>query len=213
MATCLEVPLSLVIHPRVRKAAARIVVATGLAVFAGTGAALASCTTPPVSTPFSQWGDTSSYFAAPGGSFEGTADEVGWTLSGASLSAGNEPFDAGDPAGTQSLTIGAGGSATSPYFCVDNTMPDLRFFAQQLAPGGDLNVEALVQGSDGVTPVAVGDLADGTMSSWAPTPPLAGNSGSLPDGRTVQVALRFSVPAGSASWQMDDVYIDPYRAG
>ena len=35
----------------------------------------------------------------------------------------------------QSLTIAGGGSATSPYFCVDNTMTSLRFFAQQVGAG------------------------------------------------------------------------------
>src|SRR5438105_3682323 len=53
---------------------------------------LATCQTPPVSTPFSQWGDSNDYFLAPGGSFEGTADQVGWTLSNAALTSGNEPF-------------------------------------------------------------------------------------------------------------------------
>jgi hypothetical protein len=38
---------------------------------------LATCQTPQVSTPFSQWGDNNDYFLAPGGSFEGTADQVG----------------------------------------------------------------------------------------------------------------------------------------
>jgi hypothetical protein len=166
-----------------------------------------------VSTPFSQWGDTSSYFLLPGGSFEGTPDQVGWTLSNASLSPGNESFYVNANGDGQSLSISGGGSATSPYFCVDNTMPDMRFFAQQVAAGSDLKIEALVQTPNGVDTVPVADLADGSTSSWAPTEPISGNSGALPNGDSIMVALRFEAPLTAGSWQIDDVYVDPYRSG
>jgi hypothetical protein len=165
-----------------------------------------------VSTPFSQWGDNNAYFLVPGGSFEGTPDQVGWSLSGATLSAGNEPFLVNGPTDGQLLTIDGGGSATSPYFCVDNTMGSLRFFAQQVTAGSDLQVEALVQTPGGGTTVPVTDLADGSMSSWAPTQVING-SGTLPSGASVMVALRFTAPASAGSWQVDDLYVDPYRSG
>lgn len=206
--------MPLVIHPRARTALRRLVAVTGLAMFAGTGAAYASCSTPPLSTPFTQWGDTGSYFLAPGGSFEGSADQLGWTLDNAGLTAGNEPFDVGDPGEARSLTISAGGTATSPAFCVDNSMRSLRFFAQEPTGGSDLKVTALVQTSDGTTmTVPLGDLADGSASTWAPTAPIVADTSSLPDGATVQVALQFSVPQSSGSWQIDDLYVDPYRSG
>ncbi len=121
--------MPLVIHPRIRKAIRRIAGLTCLGVLAATGTAAAACPTQPVTTPFSQWGDSASYFLVPGGSFEGTADQVGWSLSNATLSAGNEPFNVNGPGDQQSLTINAGGIAVSPYFCVDNTMTSLRLFA------------------------------------------------------------------------------------
>ena len=65
---------------------------TCLGVFASTGAALADCPAQSVSTPFSQWGDTTDYFLVPGGSFEGTPARWGGRCPGASLTAGNEPF-------------------------------------------------------------------------------------------------------------------------
>ena len=186
----------------------------GLGLFAAPGVALASCPAPPVSTPFSQWGDTNSYFLIPGGSFEGTADQVGWTLSGASLTAGNEPFFVNGSGDGQSLTIAGGGSATSPYFCVDNTMTSLRFFAQQVSPGGGLRIKALVQGSDGsVTTVPIAHLLDGSTPSWAATDPIAGDTSGLSDDQTLMVALQFTVRSTAASWQIDDVYVDPYRSG
>lgn len=209
----MEVSLPLVIHPRVRKAIRRISLLTAFAMFASTGVAFASCPVQAVSTPFSQWGDTNSYFPVPGGSFEGTPDQVGWNLSNATLTAGNEPFYVNSSTDDQSLNINAGGSATSPFFCVDNTMSDLRFFAQEPAAGSDLEVQALVQTQNGVSTVPIGDLADGSMSSWAPTQPIGGNAEALADGASVMVALRFFVPAGGGSWNLDDVYVDPYRSG
>jgi len=205
--------MSAVIHRRLRRAIFSVASLTCVAMFASTGVALASCPTQPVSNPFSQWGDSNDYFLVPGGSFEGTSDQVGWTLSNASLTTGNEPFNVNDPGDQQSLTINGGGSATSPFFCVDETMSGLRFFAQQAGAGTDLRVKALIQNADGsVTAVPVADLADGSMPAWAPTDPLGG-SGHLPAGTSVMVALRFRAPVSSGSWQIDDIYVDPYRSG
>ena len=206
--------MSALVRSRLRVAARRLVLLVGLGLFAAPGAALASCPAPPVSTPFSQWGDNNNYFLVPGGSFEGTADQVGWTLSGASLTAGNEPFYVNNSGDGQSLTINGGGSATSPFFCVDNTMTSLRFFAQQVSPGAGLHVQALVQNPDGsVTTAPVAHLLDGSMSSWAPTDPISGDTSGLANDQTLNVALQFTVRASSASWLIDDVYVDPYRTG
>jgi hypothetical protein len=192
----------------------RVTALAFLGVFAVPGIALASCPAQPVSTPFSQWGDGNNYFLIPGGSFEGTADQVGWTLSNASLTQGNEPFYVNDSGDSQSLTISGGGSATSPFFCVDNTMGSLRFFAQQVSSGGGLRLLALVQNSDGsVTTVPIAHLPDGSMSTWAPTNPITGNTSGLSDDQTLSVALEFTVRSSAASWQVDDVYVDPYRSG
>src|SRR5690242_16514253 len=154
---------------------------------------LASCPAQQLSTPFAQWGDTNSYYLAPGGTFEGTADQVGWTLSGATLTAGNEPFFVNGSGDSQSLTIAGGGSATSPFFCVDNTMSSLRFFAQQASAGAGLRVQALVQTSNGVSTVPLAHFLDGSMPAWAATDPIAADSSSLADGQTVNVALQFTV--------------------
>ncbi len=51
------------------------------------------------------------------------------------------------------------------------------------------------------------------MPSWAPTDPITGDTSSLPDDGSLMVALRFRVPPGAGSWQIDDVFVDPYRAG
>lgn len=206
--------MPILVRSRLRVAARRVALLVGLALFAAPGVALASCPAPSVSTPFSQWGDNNSYFLVPGGSFEGTADQVGWTLSGASLTAGNEPFFVNDSGDGQSLTIPGGGSATSPFFCVDNTMTSLRFFAQQVSSGAGLRVQALVQNSDGsVSTVPVAHLYDGSMPNWAPADAIPGDTSGLSDDQTLSVALQFTVRPSAASWQVDDVYVDPYRSG
>lgn len=213
MATSPEVPLPLVIHPRVRKAIRRGSATACLAMLAGAGTALADCPAPPTGTPFARWGDANSYFAAPGGRFEGSAQQVGWHLRNADLTAGNQPFALDGPADTQSLTIDAGGRATSPFFCVDDTMTSLRFFARQAAPGGDLRVRALVRTPEGIRGLRLARLADGSAPDWAPTEPIGGDAPRIPHGHSAMVALRFSVPWWGGSWQIDDVEVDPYRSG
>lgn len=204
--------MPLVIHPRIRKAVGRVAALTCVAVFASTGAAFASCQTQPVSTPFAQFGDTSSYFLVPGGSFEGTAAQVGWSLSNAELTAGNEPFHVDGAADDQSLTINGGGSAMSPAFCVDSTMPDLRFFAREVAPGSDLQVQAVFRlgRHQIVWPLAV--VRNGSMDAWAPLRQIGLHVGLLPGWVHVPVQLRLAAP-DTGSWQVDDVYVDPFRLG
>jgi hypothetical protein len=92
-------------------------------------------------------------------------------------------------------------------------MSSLRFFAQQLSAGAGLRVQALVQTSSGVTTVPLARLVDGSVPAWAPSAPIAADTSSLADGQTVMVALQFTVRASAASWQIDDVYVDPYRSG
>jgi hypothetical protein len=206
--------LSSLVRPRVRVAIGRIAALAFLGLFAIPAAAFASCPASPVTTPFAQWGDSNNYFLLSGGSFEGTADQVGWTLSNASLTSGNEPFYVNDGGDTQSLTIDGGGFATSPFFCVDNTMTSLRFFAQQASAGAGLRVRALVQSADGgVNSVPIARLTDGSMSSWAPTDVIPGDTSGLSDDQTLMVALQFTVRPSAASWQIDDLYVDPYRSG
>jgi hypothetical protein len=198
---------------RARRTIRRVAAATCFAFLASAGSALASCPDQPVSTPFQQWGDTNSYFLVPGGSLEGTIDDIGWKLSNADLSQDNEPFHVNDPGDGQSVRIGGGGSATTPFFCVDNSMASMRFFARQTAGGSDLQVQAVIHTRRGEVVKPIGDLPDGPISPWAPTDPIDGGASQLPAGRTLMVALRFQVPSTDGGWQIDDIYVDPYRSG
>jgi hypothetical protein len=202
----------LVIHPRVRKTIGRIAALTCAAVFVSSGAAMAAqCPTQSAKQKFTKWGDSSSYFLVPGGSFEGAPAQAGWSLSAASVIDGNEPWHINAAGDDQSLLINGGGSATSPVFCVDSTMPSLRFFVHQTTPGSDLKVQGVVQTPRGPISVTLADLADGSLSSWTPVQ-INVATNRIPKGTSIPAAMRFMVP-GDGSWQIDDIYVDPYRAG
>jgi hypothetical protein len=187
-------------------------VAFALTILAGTSAASADtlpCSTPSASQVFSPFGDGADYALVPGGNFEG--DMSGWTLNGASVVSGNEPWSVGGAGDSQSLSIGPGGSAISPPFCVNDEFPSWRFFAQLDGGLGRSRLDVSVQWSDqqgdsGVTRVAT--LRGGTYRTWRPTASLQLGP-PLDDYTTMTEQLMFSAGDGPG-WQIDDVYIDPY---
>jgi hypothetical protein len=206
-----------VLHPRRVRRLGRL---TALLVAAVLGlpavASAASCSPQPTTTPFTQWGDAGSYFLAPSGNFEAPLWSSGWLVANGSRTLGNEPFHVGAGSDSYSLTIGGGGVAVSPPFCFDESMPYVRFFARALRPAGTLQVRLAVMTAAG--PVSfpfdrVADLPAASMPSWAPTGqlPLA-NGAPAAGGQGGQARLVFDV-AGPGSWQIDDIYVDPYRMG
>jgi hypothetical protein len=173
-----------------------------------------SCDTAETSHPFLPWLDIASYVPAPDGGFE--AGARGWNLNAASVVAGNEPFDVGGDADDSALRVPAGGSATSPAFCVGLEHPTARFFAKRV--GGSLlstlRVDVQFEDALGKThylPIGLVALNGG---SWQPTLPMLMVANLLPllPGAHTPVALRF-VPQGGGSWLVDDVYVDPFKYG
>jgi hypothetical protein len=171
-----------------------------------------SCDTPETSHPFMRWLDIASYAPAPDGGFEAGAQ--GWNLDDATVVGGNETYNVAGPGGDSSLKIPAGGSATSPAFCVGLEHPTARFFAKRV--GGSLlstlRVDVQFEDALGEThylPIGVVALNGG---SWQPTLPMLFVANLLPllPGEHTPVALRF-VPQGGGAWQIDDVYVDPFR--
>jgi hypothetical protein len=170
----------------------------------------ATCDTS-VSQPFLPWGDSSYYVPAPGGSFEGGA--AGWALaSGARVVNGNESFYVRARSDHQSLYLPAGSTATTPAMCFAFGDWHLRFFARN---GGslssELRIKIVVRDALGVLSILDGGSVT-SGSSWAPSPrlelTLSNVTGIV---STDSVSFRF-VPTGSdASWQIDDVYLDPWE--
>jgi hypothetical protein len=204
------------LHPHLRRRLGCLAALTVTLIVIIPGAAYASsCPAQPTTTPFAQWGDTTNYFLLQGSNFEAPLADSGWTVYRAERTLTSRPSYVGSSGRGDSyaLTIESGGTAISPPFCIDASTPDFRFFAHALGANGNLQVRLVMPTATGwsSTPLDVADLTAASMPNWAPTAPI-----NLPDGLTTgQSALGrlvFDV-AGPSSWQIDDVYVDPYRTG
>ena len=177
-------------------------------------ASAADCGDETLSQAFAQFGDQANYKLVRNGSFETGTD--GWTLAGgAKVVAGNEPWKIGGSNHGKSLVLPAGSTAISPVSCVGLAEPTMRFFVKKnrapLLGISTLAVSVYVKTSLGLTvPVPVGVvLANG---QWKPTAPMLIVANLLPllPGDRTPVAFQFTPVLGD--WQIDDVYVDPYRS-
>jgi hypothetical protein len=180
------------------------------ALAAGPAAARAAdsgCDERTLERPFLPWLDLGRYFLAADGDFTAGAD--GWTLSGASVVAENEPFWVHDSARPAALRIGDGGSATSPWTCVGLLDPTLRLFARtESGLLAVLRVEVLFEDAGGdVHALPIGVVPGLLSGDWAPTLPMTVLANLLPQSG---VAFRFTA---DGDWLIDDVYVDPYVKG
>lgn len=173
-----------------------------------------SCADQPIEHPFQRWLDPAPYTLLPGGGFENGARA--WSLSGARVVAGNEPFYVRDARDTKSLSLPTGSTATSPTVCVGLLHPTLRFFARGSGGGllgtlSTLEVEALYEDAGGnVRSLPIGVVSP--TGQWSPTLPAPVLVNLLPllPGEMTPVAFRFTA-RGTAAWTIDDVYVDPWR--
>jgi hypothetical protein len=171
-----------------------------------------ACDDATLTKPFQRWADVANYKPAPGGDFEG--DLAAWTLSGgAKTVAGSEPWGVTGAVGSRALALPAGASAVAPATCVTAGAPTFRFFAR--STGGLLPLlRADLLYRDGalrIVPVPVGIVPAG--GGWQPTLPMltASAVGAALAGGEAPLAIRFTAVSGS--WQIDDVFVDPYSRG
>jgi hypothetical protein len=160
--------------------------------------------------PFLRWLDPAAYVLAPGGDFEGRS---GWALSGrAGVVRGNEPWRVGGRHDSFSLLLRDGASATTPPVCVGLLHPTLRFFATGGSGRSWLRVEVFYRTLAGPASHVVAFLPP--HARWAPTLPLPFLANALGltalEGTTTTVQFRFTA-TGGAPWQVDDVYVDPWK--
>jgi hypothetical protein len=164
---------------------------------------LTTCDNSTLSQPFLQWGDSDYYKLAPGG--DGSL--TGWSLhGGAQQVAGGEPWNVSGSA-YNSLSLPAGGVATSPQTCVNAAYPSFRFFSVAGTPGSSAMVSVVYYGVS----IPVGIVTPDT--SWAPTVPMSTLSAipGLLNGGNANVRLQFTGMTGSV--QIDDVFVDPWGRG
>jgi hypothetical protein len=172
----------------------------------------APCVTRVEGVPFAAWGDWSSYFLMPNGGFE--YGSYNWALSGgAQVVDGNEPYYV-TGGGSHSLRLVPGSTAESRTICVGAGEDVIRLFvANPHVQGAILHVDAMVRNpSTGAMGWACFDVnGDVPSATWAPTmrlkvPALLGTSG------TQELTLTFSLRGTPATWNIDDVFIDPFRS-
>lgn len=194
------------------------VMVTGLAVAAPSAQAgilvktTNDCDTQTIEKPFTRWLDNSNYVLVPNGNVENGSQD--WSLSGASVVAGNEPWNVHGSGDRSSLKIPAGRSATTGTICVGLDHPTLRFFSKStstslLSSVSTLLVEVQFETSVGlVVSLPIGVVLPN--SKWQPTLPYLVVANLLPllPGDRTPVRFRFTAVGGS-SWQIDDVYVDP----
>lgn len=156
--------------------------------------------------PFAQFGDSHAYYGFANNGFESGSN--GWTLSGgAYVGRGNEPWLV-NGAGSHSLTLPAGASATSPGFCINLLDPAIRAFARGTT-GGDLQIQVIFHGLTGNL-TGILNIADLTgTNGWAPTSRVSSNL-ALP---LLTAYAQIRVTAASGTWQVDDAFVDPYING
>lgn len=161
---------------------------------------------------FKRWLDPMPYVPAPGGHAESA---TGWTLTGgAAIVAGNEPWKVGGADHARSLRLPGGSSATTGVMCVGIGHPTLRFFARRTSGTllHTLRVDVQFEGLGGLLKtLPIGLVLAGDQ--WQPTLPSVMVVNLLPllPGERTPVRFRFT-PVGNATWQIDDVYVDPQRS-
>lgn len=178
------------------------------------GASASTCEARIVSQPFISWADPRYYFLMPGGDLESSAS---WAFSGgARLVDGNEPFYVHSADDRRSLFLPSGGSARGASMCVDSDEPTMRFFARNTgSPLSTLAVEARIRttvlGVTATTSLPLGVVL-GTQQVWQPSPSVMFKlSANQMLGGTTTVDFRFAAIGLGGKWQVDDVYVDPFK--
>jgi hypothetical protein len=183
---------------------------------APTQTSVAPCTTRSETTPFARWGDDADYFLVPNGDFaNGSTD---WNLSGgASVVNGGEPYGV-VPGDSHSVVMPAGSQAVSESVCLSMGDENVRLFVNNPGvPGAILRVQAQVQNPlTGLTLGTGFDVNASTLpSGWGPSPILAIPNllGGILDGVLTQdLTLTFTTQGTPATWNIDDVFVDPFKS-
>lgn len=175
--------------------------------------ASAACPVAKTTKAFSVLGDSADYTLAPGGNFEGSTS--GWSLGTAKVTSGNESYFVGSRTDTRSLAVPATTRVVSPVFCVGVEHPTFRFFARRTSGvWGSLLVKLRWTDSVGrVNETTVGSVDGGALSKWGASASLK-LATTLPltaSGQSINAQVVFDPEDFGGAWQVDDLYIDPYR--
>jgi hypothetical protein len=178
--------------------------ATAPSAFAGT----AGCGGAATSQVFGPWSDSALYQPFQGSSFESGAS--GWSWGGkANIVSGDDAHLPG-ATGSHAVNLPAGGTAKSPWICMDSSTPSFRFFLRRVSGTGNLTVMGQLAGSGGVSLTTFATITGG--ADWAPSAVVAFPSSFMTAlaGGTFNAQFQFVSDPGTV-YRIDDVFLDPYK--
>jgi hypothetical protein len=178
------------------------------AAYASSAPTTVPCGTRSTAQYFSRWGDDNQYFLSPGASFQpGTANA--WTFSGgAGTVPGGDPWNVTGTSKPAAANIPPGGKVSSLTFCVDSDETAIRFFYHSPGVNGSaLFLNVTVTSGSNVANNTI-DIANNT-AGWAVAnvldlPTIYGAKGQE------DITIAFSPANTPATWQVDDVMVDPF---
>jgi hypothetical protein len=168
---------------------------------------------PNLAQSFAAWNDYGLYTPVENAGVEQGA--AGWTLTGgASVVAGNEPWKIGGASHSNALNLPEGASATTAPLCIDETYPHFRLFVRNAGSVKTaLKIEVVYFDNKGkVTNTKPYDYKT-DLPAWQPTG-MVGINVFTPKTAVAAapIAFRFTPNGKGASYQIDDVYVDPRMA-
>ena len=190
--------------------AAAPVITAGAASASTTQSVVVPCSARSTSAYFASWGDENRYFLSPGGDFQ-PGDTYPWSATGgAGTVANGDPWNVMKVAHPASASIPPGGAETSMTFCVASNETAIRFFYRSPGvPGSALLVSLQTANSTGASTNTLdidGGAAGWTVSPVIDLPNLRNSSGQE------NITIAFSPANNPASWQVDNVMVDPFAS-
>jgi hypothetical protein len=186
--------------------------ATSVIAAAGaTTASAASCSWSSLSQAFAPWGDSNSYFLAPGGNFQ---DTTGWTMTGGAwIAQTGAGYNSGD---TNSLALPTTTSvATTPTICVTTDSPSFRMLIKNNGnlgyTNGQLAIYLNFAGADGKPQQVKIAALTVKNTAWTPSPAISFVQYLSTPLKSGYASISFTIRPNDnhGNWQIDDLYVDP----
>jgi hypothetical protein len=168
-------------------------------------ASAASCSYGQTNAVFAPWQDFAAYTPFQGAGFENGAS--GWSWGNGAKIVGGDSNPLLTSTGTHSVQVPGGGTARSPWMCVNSSTPSLRFFLRRVSGTGNLTVKGVV--SSGTNKVTTLTTISGTSAAWEPSPVVVFPSFLTASSTGINVQFQFTADPGTV-FHVDEVELDPY---
>jgi hypothetical protein len=142
---------------------------------------------------------------------------TGWATAGdAGLTSGNEGYNVGDGGSTSLALPSTAAAATTPTICVTSDAPVFRMFIKNNGNAGHIDGQLAVYlnftGADGKPQrVKIAALTVKT-TSWTPSPKISFIQYLSTQLKSGYANVSFTIKPNDnhGSWQVDDLYVDPF---